>query len=203
MFDDWLRARKDLVFASVACHLARFIHPNVITICAVVAGLVTAVLAARGAWMGALAGWLINRALDGLDGSVARAGGRSSDFGGYLDLVLDFVVYAAIPVALVIHDPTPAVWRAGLLLLAAFYVNSASWMVLSAILERRRHGAEANGTRTTVVMPRGIVAGAETVLFYALFFVWPRALPQLFSFMSALVGGNVLVRLWWARRHLT
>ena len=50
--------------------------------------------------------WLIilNRVADGLDGAVARAAGQT-DFGGYLDLVADFVFYSAIPLAFAIADP--------------------------------------------------------------------------------------------------
>ena len=50
--------------------------------------------------------WLIilNRIADGLDGAVARAAGQT-DFGGYLDLVADFVFYSAIPLAFAIADP--------------------------------------------------------------------------------------------------
>jgi phosphatidylglycerophosphate synthase len=99
--------------------------------------------------------WLFNRVLDGLDGMVARFHARQSDFGGYLDIVLDFVVYAAIPVGLYWGNPGATNTAALILLLSSFYVNAASWIYLSAILEKRAAGASARGELTSVTMPNG------------------------------------------------
>lgn len=202
MFDDLFRSLKDRWSAPLARWLAPHVHPDAITLGALVAGLGTAVLIVFGWYRTAAAAWLFNRLLDGLDGSVARVGGRGSDFGGYLDVVLDFVVYAAIPIALVLRDPAPEVWWGALLLFAGFYVNAASWMMLSAVLERRGEGAAARGEVTAVTMPGGVVAGTETVLFYTSFLLWPAAVAPLFLAMALLVLLNVVLRLHWAWRHL-
>ncbi|MDZ4863528.1 MAG: CDP-alcohol phosphatidyltransferase family protein [Gemmatimonadota bacterium] len=202
MFDHWLRSLKDRLFAPVAARVARWVHPNVITVLALAAGLAAAGLVARGASGLALLAWLVNRILDGLDGSVARAAGRQSDFGGYLDIVLDFVVYAAIPVGIILHAPSRAAWLGGLFLLASFYINAASWMYLASILERRSAGAGTRGELTTITMPPGIIAGTETILFYTAFLLMPARAPLLFLVMGGLVIGNVTVRLVWAARAL-
>ena len=47
----------------------------------------------------ALALILLNRLMDGLDGAIARARGVT-DFGGYLDIVADFLFYSAVRVRL-------------------------------------------------------------------------------------------------------
>lgn len=44
---------------------------------------------------------ILIRVLDGLDGVVARQKNKQTDFGGYLDIILDFTVYSIIPVAIV------------------------------------------------------------------------------------------------------
>jgi len=44
---------------------------------------------------------IVDRVLDGLDGVVARQRNKQTDFGGYLDIILDFTVYSIIPVAIV------------------------------------------------------------------------------------------------------
>jgi len=193
---------KDRLFEPIAPALGRWVHPNAISLLALLAGLAAALLASQGRAAPALAAWLVNRLLDGLDGSVARAAGAQSDFGGYLDLLLDFVVYAAVPVGVVLGYPSEAAWRAGLFLLASFFVNAASWMYLAAILERRNLGAAATGERTTVTMPPGIVAGAETVVFYSLFLLVPAWAPALFWLMGSLVWLNVVLRLAWAWRRI-
>jgi phosphatidylglycerophosphate synthase len=198
MFDHWLRLLKDRMFEPIAPVIGRWVHPNVITIFAFLAGLAAALFAAQGRTGLSFAAWAASRTLDGLDGSVARAVGSQSDFGGYLDTITDFVVYAAIPVGVLLGHPSEAAWRAGLFLLATFYVNAASWMYLAAILERRQLGVAATGERTSVTMPPAIVAGAETVVFYSLFLLVPAWAPPLFWLMGILVVGNIVLRLAWA-----
>ena len=88
------------------------------------------------------------------------------------------------------------------LLLSSFYVNAASWMYLSAVLEKRSVGAAARGETTSVTMPSGLIEGTETILFYALFLLFPGSLPLLFGAMSLLVWLTVGQRLIWALRHL-
>ena len=202
MFDHWLRMLKDRLFASIAPVIGRWLHPNLISLLALLAGLAAALLAARGRTGPAFAAWVINRTLDGLDGSVARAIGAQSDFGGYLDTMQDFVVYAAVPLGVLLGHPSEAAWRAGLFLFATLYVNAASWMYLAAILERRSLGVEATGEYTTVTMPPAIVAGTETVVFYSLFLLVPAWAPPLFWGLGFLLLCNVVLRLAWARRRL-
>jgi phosphatidylglycerophosphate synthase len=200
VFDRYLRVIKDRWLAPVARILGPRVPPAAITWAAFAAGLGSAGAALDGSMMLGLGLWVVNRVLDGLDGTHARLHRRDSDFGAYLDIVLDFVVYAAIPIALAARAGTAAMWLAGMLLLATFYVNAASWMYLAALLERRQEGAGARGEPTTV--PSGLVGGAETVAFYILFFLWPAQQVRLFGVMAALVLVNVLLRLYWATRHL-
>jgi phosphatidylglycerophosphate synthase len=201
MLDHTLRSYKDGLLRPLACRLGR-VSPNAITVLAMVVGLAAAGAAAQ-QWYGlALALWLANRVLDGLDGMVARAYARQSDFGGYLDIVLDFVVYAAVPIGLYFGNPGGVAAAALILLLSSFYVNAASWIYLSAILEKRAAGAAASGELTTVTMPRGLVGGAETIIFYTAFLLWPGLLPWLFTAMAAMVAVGVLLRLGWARLNL-
>jgi phosphatidylglycerophosphate synthase len=202
MFDHWLRVLKDRLFAPIAPAIGRWLHPNLISLLALAAGLAAALLAAGGRTGPAFAAWAVNRTLDGLDGSVARAAGAQCDFGGYLDNTAVFVVYAAVPLGVLLGHPSEAALGAGLFLLATLYLNAASWMYLAAILERRSQGVEATGERTTVTMPPAIVAGAETVVFYSLFLLLPAWAPALFWVMGALLLGNVVLRLIWAGRRL-
>ena len=202
MFDDWLRKLKDRLFEPIAPLVGRWLHPNLISLLGLLVGLAAALLASRGRSVPAFFAWMVNRTLDGLDGSVARASGKQSDFGGYLDTVEDFVVYAAIPLGVVLSHPTEAAWRAGLFLLATFYVNAASWMYLAAILERRNLGVAATGERTTITMPPAIVAGTETIVFYSAFLLLPAWAPTLFWLMGGLLLLNVVLRLVWARSRI-
>lgn len=202
MFDQWLRQWKDRWLFPVAMWIGPRVSPNAVSGLAFVVGLACAAAAYAQQPRLAFALWLGNRVLDGLDGSVARAHATQSDFGGYLDIMLDFVVYAAIPLAIASGDPTTGLLTATMWLLAAFFVNSASWMYLAAILERHAAGAAQRAELTTITMPPGLIAGTETVVLYAVFLLWPAARLNGFTLMAALVGMNIIQRLLWARREL-
>lgn len=202
MFDDILRAIKDRLFEPIARAMGPVPSPDWITVVAFLFGISAAFAASQRSTAAALLLWLANRFFDGLDGTAARVHGLQSDFGGYLDILLDFVVYAAVPIGLVLAYPSRNVAIAGLVLMGSYFVNAASWMYLSAILEKHNAGATATGERTTVTMPPAIIAGTETVIFFTLFLVFPIHLVGLFSAMTALVSVGILQRMAWARKHL-
>ncbi len=202
MVDKLLRQPKEDILAGVAQRLPHALHPNLITLIGFVVGIgATWVIVQRWYALG-IALWLLNRLLDGLDGTVARVTQRQSDLGGYLDILLDTVMYAAIPAALAISIGTSAAYLSLILLLTGFYVNAASWMYLAALLEKRQSGANARGELTSITMPDGILGGTETVLFFVLFLLFPAAQVALFGIMTVLTVATILHRFRWAARVL-
>ncbi len=202
MFDDLLRAFKDRLLAPLARALGPSFPPAVVTLLALAAGGAAAWLAAERSYRDALVAWLVNRVLDGLDGALARVQGSTSDLGGYLDILCDFAIYALVPIGLVVGAPSPDGWRALAILLASFYLNAASWLYLAALLERRGRSGAATGQLTSVTMPPGLIAGTETIAFYALFLLLPAYVVPLFLTMAALVLVGVVQRALWAGRRL-
>lgn len=198
MFDSQMRVGKEKLFVSFT---QPFLHlpPWVFTLGGGVMGVGTAVLLSQQHYLWGFLCWFLNRLFDGMDGTLARLQKSQSDLGGYLDILLDFVVYALIPIGLVIGQPSPTAYLSLVILLATYYVNAASWMYLSAILEKRHHQAQ---NLTTVTMPAGIIGGTETIIFYTLFILFPAHLVWLFYLMSLLVGITVLQRLVWAIKKL-
>jgi phosphatidylglycerophosphate synthase len=198
VIDKLLRGPKEQVLAPVALRALRGVSPTSITVLACVVGVGAALAAAGGAYTFGLVLWLLNRVLDGLDGTVARIHGKQSALGGYLDILLDHVVYALVPLGFAFGRSDPATYLAASALLASFYVNGASWMYLSALLEKRALGAATRGELTSVTMPGGLIEGAETIVFFILFFVFPSALVPLFALMALLVLVTIGQRLRWA-----
>lgn len=203
MLDATLRPLKDRVVRPLARSLGDRVHPLGITALSLVTGLGVAGLGAYRLYLPALALWGVSRTLDGLDGVLARMQSRATDLGGYLDLMADFVVYAAIPLCLVIGRPADAgLALAAAFMLAAFYVNAAAWMYVSALLEKRGRGAEATTEQTAVTMPRGLIEGTETILFYCAFLLFPARLAELFGVFGVLVLTGMILRVVWAVRAL-
>ena len=68
---------------------------------------------------------------DGLDGAIARAT-APTDRGGFLDISLDFIVYAAIPLAFAIYDPAQNALSAAILL-ASFLANGGAFLAFARL----------------------------------------------------------------------
>ncbi|MDA3948357.1 MAG: CDP-alcohol phosphatidyltransferase family protein [Spirochaeta sp.] len=198
MFDNASRPLKDRVLLPAVRAVPAAIGPMAITAAALVCGVGAAIAAGAGQWTVALVLFAINRILDGLDGLVARYRGAASDLGGYLDVLFDFVVYAAVPIGVWLGTGGTATLPL-VVLLAVFYVNAASWMYLSAVVEKRGAGPRP---LTSVVMPVGVVEGTETLVFFTLFLAVPAYAGMLFYAMAAATAVGILQRVVWAARNL-
>jgi phosphatidylglycerophosphate synthase len=201
MLDHRLRTYKDHLLIAIAQRLGH-VHPTTITVIGFGIGVIAALLLVQQQYGLALFFWLLNRSMDGLDGLVARLHQRQSDLGGYLDIMLDFAIYALIPICLVIGAPSLHRYLALAFLLSSFYLNAASWMYLSAIQEKNATGARARGERTSVTMPDGLIGGSETIIFFTLFLLCPDYVIPLFGAMGLLVFVTIGQRVAWAVRHL-
>jgi len=92
MLDEVLRPIKEVCFKFIALYFTT-VDPNIITLTSGIAGLICSYLAYFQLYGWALVFWVLNRVLDGLDGVVARVHNKQTDFGGYFDLFIDFIVY--------------------------------------------------------------------------------------------------------------
>ena len=155
----------------------RGIQANQVTIVGLALGLLAAALIALGAagWI-ALIPLLAGRVADGLDGAVARAS-NITDFGGYLDIVCDFIFYGAIPFAFVLRDPTGN-GIAGAFLLTSFYANGASFLSFAILAAKRGMKTDARGIKS-LYFTAGILEGTETIAFFLLICVYPDAFVPL------------------------
>ena len=110
----------------------------------------------------------------------------------------DFAIYALLPIALVVSNPSLSGWFALAFMLACFYINAASWMYLSALLEKR----QSSQGLTSIAMPSGLIEGSETIIVYCLFIVFHNLLPVLYTVMAMLVIITIFQRLSWAESEL-
>src|SRR5262245_34613827 len=122
MFDAAVRPWIDLAFDPLGRKLARRgVTADQVTIAGSCLGLASAIAIAFGQFSLGLTLIALNRACDALDGAVARST-QPTDRGGFLDIVLDFVFYASVPLAFALHDP-PHNAVAAAALIASFLAN--------------------------------------------------------------------------------
>lgn len=179
---------------------ARGIGADAISLAGAVLGVLAGAAIALGLPLVALALIAASRLADGLDGPVARAaGGDGSDFGGYLDIAADFIFYAAVPLGFVLADPA-ANGAAGAFLLAAFYVNGATFLGYAALAAKHRMRSDANGKKA-VYHATGLLEGTETIGFFVAFCLWPAAFAPLAWVFGTLCLLTAALRLGQARRR--
>ena len=193
MLDGWARQRIDPALNKTARALVRIgATPNAITIASCLIGLAAAAAIAAGDLYVGLFLLLISRLGDGLDGAVAKITG-STDFGGFLDIVLDFVFYGAIPLGFVLLDPA-ANAIAGAVLIFSFYVNGASFLAYAVMAEKRGETTDARGAKS-LFFTTGLAEATETILSFVAFCLLPAWFPVLAYVFAALTFYTALSRI--------
>ncbi len=160
-------------------------------------GLAAAALIGAGHVPAALVPLLLGRLADGLDGAVARATART-DFGGYLDIVCDFLVYGAVPLGFVVLAPA-ANGAAGAWLLASFYVNGASFLGFAILAEKRGLTSAKRGAKS-LYFTGGLLEGTETIVFLVALCLFPAAFAPLAWGFGTLCFVTAAARMLLARR---
>jgi phosphatidylglycerophosphate synthase len=143
---------------------------------------------------------LTNRLADGLDGALASLHGPTHR-GAFLDITLDFVFYASVPLAFALADPS----RNGLaaaFLLFGFIGTGASFLAFATLAAKQGQSAKEFPNKGIYYLG-GLTEGLETILF----FIFICILPQAFALGAFIFGTACLLttglRLHWGARHLS
>jgi phosphatidylglycerophosphate synthase len=140
-----------------------------VTLAGFACGLAAVPLLAGERYGWALAAILGNRLADGLDGAVARRRG-ATDLGGYLDIVCDFVVYAAVPFGFALARPENALPAA--FLIFSFVGTGASFLAFAALAARRGLASARHGPKSIYYLG-GLTEGTETIALFVLLCLLP------------------------------
>ena len=166
MFDAKLRRVVDPYVDFVAAQLARRgVSADALTWAGFGVGLLAVVAVAYEAFGAALVLFLLNRLADGLDGAVARRT-KLSDRGGFLDIVLDFLVYAGMVFGFAVADPEANALAAAFLLFS-FMGTGSSFLAFAIMAAKRGITTERRGRKSFYYLG-GLAEGAETMLFLVL-----------------------------------
>jgi phosphatidylglycerophosphate synthase len=192
MLDGWMRRRIDPGLDRMARTLVRAgASADTLTLLGLGVGLAAAAfIALRLEWL-ALILFLLNRLLDGLDGAVAKAT-RRTDRGGFLDIVSDFAIYGAVPLAFALREPHLCAVPAAVLLFS-FYVNGASFLAFAAVAAKRGLNESTRGIKS-IHYTAGFMEGTETILFFTLMIMIPPWFPILAYAFAGLTLMSALAR---------
>jgi phosphatidylglycerophosphate synthase len=169
------------------------IGADAVTLAGFVLGLAAAAAIALGHPLAGLGLMLVSRAADGLDGAVARQT-QPTDRGAFLDISLDFVFYASIPLAFALADPAANALAAAALLAA--FVGSGSSFLAFAVLAQKRGLASSAYPNKGLYYLGGLTEATETLACFSLMCLWPQHFAVLALGFAALCALTTLTRLW-------
>ena len=142
---------------------------------------------------------LASRLLDGLDGAVARLT-RPTDAGGFLDIALDFLFYAAIPLAFALADPVANALPAAVLL--ASFIGTGSSFLAFAVLAEKRQLSDAALPGKSFYFLGGLTEATETIAVFAAMCWWPQHFAILAYGFSVLCAITTAMRVVWGYQKL-
>jgi phosphatidylglycerophosphate synthase len=134
----------------------------------------------------------LSRLADGLDGAVARLT-TPTDRGAFLDITLDFLFYAAVPLAFAIADPGANALPAAVLI-AAFIGTATTFLAFATLAAQR-------GLKSTAFPDKGLyylgglTEATETLACFALMCLWPQHFAWWAGGFAALCALTITTRL--------
>lgn len=161
-------------------------------------GLLAVPLIASGHPRWALLAMALNRLADGLDGTLARLT-APTDRGAFLDITLDFLFYASIPLAFALASPAANGLAAAVLLFA--FMGTASSFLAFAVLAARRGLTSTAYPRKGFYYLGGLTEATETLTVFTLMCLVPTWFVPLalgFAALCALTTVTRVVAGWQA-----
>jgi phosphatidylglycerophosphate synthase len=200
MLDRYATALIKPALQTVGRALARAgVTANQLTFAGFLIGMMAAAAIAQREYLAGVVAILVSRACDGLDGTVARQG-SATDRGGFLDIALDFIFYASIPLAFAFADPAQNALAAATLL-AAFVGTASSFLAFAVIAAKRGLHSTAYPDKSFYFLG-GLTEATETLALFAAMCLWPTHFALLAYGFSVACVVTIATRLWWGWKAL-
>jgi len=171
----------------------RGVTPDQVTLFGFVIGLLAVPLLAQQLWLSALLMIVLNRILDGLDGALARYQKTANAAGGFLDICVDFLFYAAVPLGFALADPQQNALPAAVLL--TVFIGTGSSFLAFAIPAEKLNLPRPQFANKSFYFLNGLTEGTETIAFFVAFCIWPTYFPELAYAFALLAAITVVTRI--------
>ena len=148
-------------------------------------------------WVLAFVLWWLSRLADGTDGLLARESGLASDFGAYLDIVLDMAAYGAMVLGFAYAAPEFIPRWMAMLFLYILCIASA----LALGMQEESRGVAPRDDRG-LRLGAGLAEGGETGIAYSVFLFFPDQLLLTTSAWVVVLAITVVARSMLAWRIL-
>lgn len=143
-------------------------------------------------WLALLA-ILVNRLLDGLDGTIARLT-QTSDRGGFLDIVLDFLFYSAIPLGFALANPAENALAAAVLIYS--FIGTGSSFLAFGVFAAKRQMSSSVYPHKSFYYLGGLTEATETILVFVLMCLIPTWFSELAYLFASLCFISTALRIY-------
>ncbi len=175
MLDPYMRPLIDPPLNFIGKQLVKWgVTANAITLFGFLMGLLTMLMIGMNHYEYAIIFLLLNRLLDGVDGAIARHSSLS-DFGGFLDIVCDFIIYSGIVFAFAMSNSQNAFWAA--FLIFSFIGPITSFLAYATIAAKKQKQCSRRGKKSFYHLG-GICEGTETAIVLILMCLIPDIFPE-------------------------
>jgi phosphatidylglycerophosphate synthase len=198
LIDNAFRALLPRFVAPVLALYARLgVTPNQVSALGFVIAICASVAVALDFWGLAFALWWLSRLADGTDGLWARQSGLESNFGAYLDIVLDMAAYGAMVLGFAYAAPEFQLRWMAMLFLYVVCITSA----LALGMQEAKQAMAPRDDRG-LRLGAGLAEGGETGIAYSLFLLLPDYLWLSTGVWVVVLATTVLARTVLAFRTL-
>ncbi len=183
MFDRQIQKYTQKPLQYCAKLFLKFISPNHMTFIGFSFGVLMCILIIIDQYFIALIFLFFNRLADGLDGVMARLK-SPTPLGGYLDIVLDFLIYGGFVLSFGITDQNNLF--SSMMLLFCYIGTGSTFLAKAAIIPSLSYQDSNKEVPKSFHYATGLIEGFETIIFMILCLLFSKLfiiLSTIFSFL--------------------
>jgi len=187
MFDRSIQRLIQKPLSFLGKFLLKILQPNQITFIGFFFGIVMCFLIFIHSYFLAILFLFLNRLCDGLDGVMARQT-SPSPLGAYLDIILDFIIYAAFVLVFSLENEINLL--TGVFLLFTYICTGTTFLTQAIIQPQLDYSQQQDNVEGEIpksfIYASGLIEGTETIFFMFLCLIMPKAFPILGFLFSVL-----------------
>lgn len=187
MFDRSIQRLIQKPLSFLGKFLLKILQPNQITFIGFFFGIVMCLLIFIHSYFLAILFLFLNRLCDGLDGVMARQT-SPSPLGAYLDIILDFIIYAAFVLVFSLENEINLL--TGVFLLFTYICTGTTFLTQAIIQPQLDYSQQQDNVEGEIpksfIYASGLIEGTETIFFMFLCLIMPKAFPILGFLFSVL-----------------
>ena len=171
MFDRQIQKYTQKPFQYIAKLFLKFISPNHMTLIGFSFGVLMCLFIIIDQYLIAIIFLFLNRLSDGLDGTMARLQ-TPTPLGGYLDIVLDFLIYGGFVLSFGITEQNNMLLS--MILLFCYIGTGSTFLAKAAIMPSLTNQNLNEEIPKSFHYAVGLVEGTETIVFMVLCLLFPN-----------------------------